>query len=129
MAGALGLLGTTHAMVVSSQDGLDELSISGSTSVVEVRGEEVSRYTLSPEEVGLARAAPDVIPGGDPDENARIARRIFAGEPGPARDLAVLNAGAAIYVGGGAPTLGDGGAGGAGAQSTPARFRAPSSGS
>ena len=107
MAGALRLLGTTHAMVVCSQDGLDELSISAPTQVVEVVEDEIRRYTLSPEDVGLARAEPDAVPGGDPAENAEIARRIFAGEPGPSRDLAVLNAGAAIYVGGGASTLAD----------------------
>jgi anthranilate phosphoribosyltransferase len=108
MAGALGLLGTTHAMVVSSHDGLDELSICAPTEVVEVIGDEVRRYTLDPEQLGLARAGEGDIPGGDPMENAQIARRIFEGEPGAARDLAVLNAAAAIYVGGGAPTLEDG---------------------
>jgi len=108
MAGALALLGTTHALVVSSEDGLDELSICAPTAVVEVRGEEVARYAVAPEDVALSRAAPEEIPGGDPAENARIARRIFAGERGAARDLAVLNAGAAIYAGGGASSLAEG---------------------
>jgi anthranilate phosphoribosyltransferase len=111
MAGALSLLGTRHALLVSSQDGLDELSISAPTHVVEVRGEELSRYTVTPEEVSLQRASDDEVAGGTPEENAEIARRIFAGEPGASRDLAVLNAGAAIYVAGGADTL----AGGVGA--------------
>jgi anthranilate phosphoribosyltransferase len=105
IAGALALLGTRHALVVSSDDGLDELSISAPTRVVEVVGEEVRSFSVSPEEVGLGRAAPDGVPGGDPDENADTARRIFAGEAGPPRDLAVLNAGAAIYAGGGADSL------------------------
>jgi anthranilate phosphoribosyltransferase len=105
VAGALALLGTRHALVVSSTDGLDELSISSSTRVVEVVGEELRRFELEPEQVGLERAAPDTIPGGDPAENAATARRIFAGEDGPPRDLAVLNAGAAIYAGGGSETL------------------------
>jgi anthranilate phosphoribosyltransferase len=108
MAGALVRLGTVHAMVVSSEDGLDELSISAPTTVHEVVGGEVRRYTVSPEDVSLTRAAPEAIPGGDPAENADTARRIFEGEPGAARDLAVLNAGAAIYVGGAAPTLAEG---------------------
>ena len=108
MAGALALLGTRHALLVSSDDGLDELSISAPTKVVEVLGEEVSRYTVTPEEVSLKRSPADAIPGGDPTENADTARRILAGERGPARDLAVLNAGAAIYAGGGAESLGDG---------------------
>ena len=63
---------------------------------------------MTPEEVGLERAPAEAIPGGDPEQNARITRRIFAGEPGPSRDLAVLNAAAAILAGGGADTLADG---------------------
>jgi anthranilate phosphoribosyltransferase len=105
IAGALALLGTRHAVVVSSDDGIDELSISSTTQVVEVLGDELRRYALSPEEVGLERAPAEAVPGGDPAENAETTRRIFAGEPGPARELAVLNAGAAIYAGGGADTL------------------------
>ncbi|HEV3129033.1 MAG TPA: anthranilate phosphoribosyltransferase [Solirubrobacteraceae bacterium] len=108
MAGALSVLGTRHALLVSSQDGLDELSISAATDVVEVRGDELSRYTVTPEELSLERAPEEAIAGGTPDENAEIARRIFAGEPGASRDLAVLNAGAAIYVAGGADTLAGG---------------------
>jgi anthranilate phosphoribosyltransferase len=108
MAGALARLGTEHALLVSSQDGLDELSISDATVVVEVRGTEISRYSVAPEDVGLARAAAETIPRGDPAANARTTRGIVTGEPGPARDLAVLNAGAAIYAGNGAPTLEDG---------------------
>lgn len=108
MAGALARLGTHHALLVSSEDGLDELSISAPTSVVEVRGEELLRYSISPEEVSLRRAPLNEIPGGDPEQNAATARRIMAGEDGAARDLAVLNAGAAIYVGGGADSLQEG---------------------
>jgi anthranilate phosphoribosyltransferase len=105
MAGALALLGTKHALLVASQDGLDELSISAPTQVVEVIGQELRSYSVSPEDVGLARAPAEEIPGGDPAQNAGTTRVIFAGGPGAARDLAVLNAGAAIYAGGGADTL------------------------
>ncbi len=108
MAGALALLGTRHALLVSSQDGLDELSVCGPTHVVEVQGQEVRSYTITPEEVSLPVAPAEAIPGGDPQANADTTRRIFAGEPGPARDLAALNAGAAIYAGGGAATLVEG---------------------
>jgi anthranilate phosphoribosyltransferase len=108
MAGALARLGTEHALLVSSRDGLDELSISDVTTVVEVRDGELSRYTVTPEEVGLERSPAESVPGGDPQANAQTTRRIFAGEPGPARDLAVLNAGAAIYAGNGAATLAEG---------------------
>ena len=105
MAGALALLGTKHALLVASDDGLDELSISAPTQVVEVVGSELRRYSVSPEDVGLERAPPEEIPGGTPDENAGTTRAIFVGEPGAARDLAALNAGAAIYAGGRADTL------------------------
>jgi anthranilate phosphoribosyltransferase len=98
IAGALARLGTDHALVVASEDGLDELSIAAPTSVIEVRDGALERYTIAPEEVGLERAQPDEVPGGDPEANAATARRIFAGEPGGARDLAVFNAGAAIYA-------------------------------
>ena len=108
MAGALALLGTKHALLVASEDGLDELSISAPTLVVEVVGTELRRYTVSPEEVGLRRAPAEQIPGGTPEENAETARAIFAGESGAPRDLAVLNAGAAIYAGGRAATLEEG---------------------
>ncbi|HEY2317588.1 MAG TPA: anthranilate phosphoribosyltransferase [Solirubrobacteraceae bacterium] len=118
MAGALAVLGTEHALLVSSHDGLDELSISAPTYVVEVIGGEISSYDVAPADVGLATAAATAVPGGDPAQNADTARRIFAGEAGAARDLAVLNAGAAIYAGGGAPTLADGVAAAQGAVDT-----------
>jgi anthranilate phosphoribosyltransferase len=114
MAGALAALGTDHALLVSSHDGLDELSISAPTRVVEVLNGEVSTYDVAPADVGLEVAPAESIPGGDPRENADTALRIFAGETDPARparparDLAVLNAGAAIYAGGGAATLAEG---------------------
>jgi anthranilate phosphoribosyltransferase len=105
VAGALARLGTAHALVVSGFDGVDELSISAPTAVVEVRAGELREYTVDPEDVSLARAPAELVPGGDPAQNARTTRQIFAGERGPARDLAVLNAGAAIYAGGGADSL------------------------
>ncbi len=108
MAGALALLGTDHALLVCSRDGLDELSISAPTDVVEVIGEAITRAIVVPEEVGLTSAPPDAIPGGDPAENATITRRILDGEldrGDPARGLAVLNAGAAIYAGGASDDL------------------------
>ena len=108
MAGALALLGTEHAMLVSSEDGLDELSISAPTRVVEVLAGELRRYVVVPDELGLKLAGGEQVPGGDPAENADTARRIFDGERSAARSLAALNAGAAIYVGGGAQSLSEG---------------------
>ena len=108
IARALSRLGASKALVVSSDDGLDEMSTSGTTRVVEVDGEDVRAYEISPEDFGLARAEPSALTGGTPDVNAQTTRRIFAGDPGPARDVAVLNAGAAIYVSGTVATLEEG---------------------
>ena len=100
MAGALAALGARRALVVSSEDGMDELSTSAPTHVVEVDDGRIARYVLTPEEVGLARALDTAVVGGTPEENAATARSIFAAKAGPARDLAALNAGAAIYAAG-----------------------------
>jgi len=110
MAGALQRLGVDRALLVSSADGLDELSTSGPTHVVEVDSGSggLRRYDVTPEQFGLAVAAPDAIPAGHPADNAATARAIFAGQQGPARDLAVLNAGAAIYAAGRAADIGEG---------------------
>ena len=108
MAGALALLGTKHSLLVASEDGLDELSISAPTHVIEVLDGELRRFTVTPEDVSLTRGEPDQVPGGDPRQNAETARRIFSGEAGVARDIAVLNAGAAIYAGGASETLAGG---------------------
>jgi anthranilate phosphoribosyltransferase len=108
MAGALAQLGAVKAMVVSSTDGLDEMSTSDTTHVVEVDGPELRSYDVAPEDFGLARSSFDAVAGGTPADNAATARRILAGEPGAPRDLAVLNAGAAIYVSGRVGTLQDG---------------------
>jgi anthranilate phosphoribosyltransferase len=105
IAGALAQLGTDHALVVTGEDSLDELSISAPTTVVEVTRGRLHRYTVAPEDVGLGRARADEVPGGDPHANAATARRVLSGEPGGARDLSVLNAGAAIYAAGRAGSL------------------------
>ncbi len=105
LAGALALLGTRHALLVCGEDGVDELSISAPTHVLEVTGGSVREYSVTPEELSLPRHPPESVPGGDPAENAATTRAILGGEDGAARDLAVLNAGAAIYAGGVAETL------------------------
>jgi anthranilate phosphoribosyltransferase len=108
MAGALALLGTDRALVVSSADDLDEMSTSAATHVVEVDGERITRYDVEPEDVGLARVPTDAIVGGTPQRNADVTRAILAGETGPERDIALFNAGAAIFAGGHADSLADG---------------------
>jgi anthranilate phosphoribosyltransferase len=100
LAGALARLGCDRALVVSSADGLDEMSTSAPTHVVEVNGEELRRYDVSPADVGLAEAPPGAISGGDPAANAAVTRSVFDGATGPDTDLVLLNAGAAIYAGG-----------------------------
>ena len=105
IAGALARLGARKALVVSSADGLDEMSTAGTTTVVEVDGEKITSSEVAPEDVGLPRSTFEAIAGGTPQHNAEVTRRIFAGEDGPTRDLAALNAGAAIYVAGRADTL------------------------
>ena len=108
MAQALARLGAVRALVVSSADGLDELSTSAPTTVVEVNGERLERYTVSPADCGLPEAPAEAVGGGTPEQNAATTRAILAGDPGPERDLAVLNAGAAIYAGGRAESIADG---------------------
>ncbi len=109
IAGALALLGVDRALVVSSHDALDEMSISAPTTVVEVDGADLKTYTVRPEDCGLSTTDdPQATVGGTPEENAAATRAILGGESGPRRDLAVLNAGAAIYAAGRADDLASG---------------------
>ncbi|CAB4930605.1 unannotated protein [freshwater metagenome] len=98
VAGALQRLGVERALVVSGDDGLDELSISSPTHVVEVNQDSIRRYVVEPAQVGVRPAGQHETDGGDPARNAEITRSVLAGEPGPALELSVLNAGAAIYA-------------------------------
>ena len=92
-------------LVVSSDEGLDELSTCAPSAVVEVRRGELRRFAVDAAEVGLDKAQPDELNGGTPEVNAEITRRILAGERGAPRDVAVLNAGAGVYASGRAETL------------------------
>jgi anthranilate phosphoribosyltransferase len=105
IAAALGELGTETALVVSSADGLDEFSASGPTRVVELKAGKLDSYDVTPEQVGLEPASDGAVGAGNPEQNARVLRGVLGGEPGTERSLAVLNAGAAIYVGGAAETI------------------------
>jgi anthranilate phosphoribosyltransferase len=98
IAGALVKLGTRRAAVVSSEDGMDEISVAGNTRLLEVTPEGVTTHTVSPERVGLEPADHDEVRGGTPEDNADTARAVLGGEPGPRRTLVVLNAGAALFV-------------------------------
>jgi anthranilate phosphoribosyltransferase len=105
MAGALARLGAERALVVSSADGLDEFSVSGTTRVVELRDGRLTSYDVTPGEAGLESVTDGAVGAGTPEENARVLRRVLEGEPGTERSLALLNAGAAIYVGGRANSI------------------------
>ena len=108
MAEVLKLLGTRHSLVVHGEDGLDELTLGAHTRVWEVKESEVRSYRVSPEELGLPRVSTQDIVGGSPEENAGILRRLFQGEEGPAREVALLNGAAVLMVGGKAQDLTDG---------------------
>jgi anthranilate phosphoribosyltransferase len=106
MAMALARLGGRSALVVSSEDGLDEISIAAPTRVVELRDGKVETYTVTPEELGVERAPIDTIAFGAPDENAQVTRAVLSGaDEGVARSLTLVNAGAAVYAAGHADTL------------------------
>jgi anthranilate phosphoribosyltransferase len=105
IADALLQLGCARALVVSADDGIDELSLASRTRVIEVADGGTEEWFVEPEDLGLESAPLEAIPGGEPAENAAVVRAVLEGEVLPARDVSVLNAGAAIYVAGGAPDL------------------------
>jgi len=110
VAGALRALGSERALVVSSEDGFDELSAFARTRAVELRDGELVPLAIEPGDLGLSGDG-ELPPGGSPAENAALVRRVLAGEErGAARDLAVANAAGALYVAGVAPTLREGAA-------------------
>src|SRR6187549_950062 len=96
VARSLALLGSERAWVVHGADGLDEISTTGYTKISEYRDGEVNTFYLHPSDIGLSKSAPDALRGGDAGDNADIARRILAGDPGPQRDVVLLNAAAAL---------------------------------
>jgi len=108
IAEALVGLGSEKAMVVAAEDGLDELSISARTRVIEVADGRTEEHYVEPSDFGFPAAEIEDVAGGTPVENAAASRAVLAGEAGPRRDLVVLNAGAAIYVGGAASSLAEG---------------------
>ncbi|GIP37462.1 anthranilate phosphoribosyltransferase [Paenibacillus sp. J31TS4] len=108
IAQVLGELGLKRAMVVSSEDGLDEISISASTQVTELKGGQVATYQISPGDLGLGTYSLADVAGGDARENADILRSILHGSRGAYRDIVLANAGACFYVTGHCSTLTDG---------------------
>ena len=100
LARVLGELGSEHVMVVHSEDGLDELSLGAPTHVAELRDGAVRTYSLDAGELGFASAAVESITVGSPAASLAVIRSVLAGDPGPAADITILNAAAAIYVSG-----------------------------
>lgn len=109
IADVLSALEFEHALVVHGLDGLDELSVAGRSTVAEVRGEKIDRYEIVPEDFGMERCSLQDLEGGTPEMNAKILRSILSGnDRGPRRDMAVLNAAGALYVGDEVSSLQDG---------------------
>src|SRR3954447_15410532 len=96
--GVLQRRGMARAMVVHGSDGMDELTLTGPSTVLELRDGDVRRWELDPAELGLAVVPPAAVAGGDEHVNAGIARRLLDGEPGPYRDIVTLNAAAGLVV-------------------------------
>ena len=108
LARSLVLLGSERAWVVHGADGIDEISTTGYTKVSECRAGAVKTFYLHPGDVGLQKAAPGALTGGSATENAAIITAVLDGRPGAARDVVLLNAGAALFVAGRADSIRDG---------------------
>ena len=108
LAQVLMKLGVRRGMVVYGQDKLDEISLSAPTTVCEFKDGWMKNYVITPEQFGISRCTKEDLIGGTPEENAEITRRILAGEKGPKRDTVLLNAGAALVIGGKAESFADG---------------------
>ena len=100
VVGVLQQRGAPRAIVVSGDDGMDEFTTTTTSTVHELRDGLVTTSTFDPQDVGIQRVSPEAVAGGSPEENAAIARRVFAGESGPHRDIVCLNAAAGLFVAG-----------------------------
>ncbi|MFO7295571.1 MAG: anthranilate phosphoribosyltransferase [Caldicoprobacter sp.] len=108
LAEVLKNLGTQRALVVHGMDGLDEITTTTRTIVSEIKGGEIIDYEIDPAEYGIPYARLQDIAGGDAKHNAELIMRILKGERGPARDIVLLNAAAALYVGNAAESIREG---------------------
>ncbi|RKR02758.1 anthranilate phosphoribosyltransferase [Maricaulis maris] len=108
MAEALRNLGCEHALLMCGEDGMDELTTTGASNIAELRDGAIREYSFHPEEAGLPLASAEALQGGSPQMNADAIRALLDGETGAFRDIAVLNAGAALLLAGLADTIADG---------------------
>lgn len=107
LATVLSNLGVKRAMVVHGHDGLDEATLTGTTTVCEVNGGAMNSFFLTPEQLGFTRCALGDLIGGEPEENAKIALSILNGKKGPQRDIVILNSALCLYMGHSNHTLRD----------------------
>ncbi len=107
-ARVLKMLGSVHVLTVHGHDGMDEITITGPTSVAELKHDFITEYTIEPKQFGIDVAPMESIQVAGPDESRARVLAVLAGEPGPARDVVLLNASAALYVSGVAGSLWDG---------------------
>ena len=105
---ALQRLGAEHAVVVYGRDGMDEVSLGAATMVGEYRDGGIHEYEIHPEDFGLTMASSRSLRVGNPAQSMALLRSVLANEPGPARDIVLLNAGVALYAANVAPTMADG---------------------
>ena len=105
IAHVLKNLGSARAMVVHGMEGLDEISLCGPTRVAELRDGRVREYTIEPEQIGLKPCRLEELHGGSPAQSAAIVQGVLQGDRGPARDVVLLNSGAALYVSGKAENI------------------------
>ena len=108
MAHALMALGVRRALVVHGDDGLDEITLTTTTQVYEIRDDQLTHYTLDPRGCDLSLCTLDEVMGGDAAANAVIAKSVLGGQTGPRRDIVLLNAGACLYIAGKANSIADG---------------------
>ena len=108
VAKAMARLGVERAFVVSGCDNMDEITLSGKTTVSEIKNGAVETFQIQPEDFGFQSVSLAELKGGDGKENAKITRAILGGEKGPKRDIVLLNAGATLYVGGVAADIKEG---------------------
>ncbi|MDO8481482.1 MAG: anthranilate phosphoribosyltransferase [bacterium] len=101
-------LGYKHILIVSSMDGMDEVSTSAKTSCYDIRGTKCKKITIDPAKLGFKKAKKDALRGGSKEENALMIRAILGGEKGAKRDVVVLNSACALYAGDAVPSIKDG---------------------
>lgn len=104
----LGDLGSKHVLAVHGEDGLDEITLTGTTLVSELKDGIIKNYRIQPEDFGFKRVSLDELRGGDTKTNAGIAMAVLKGEKGAARDMVLMNAGAVVYAGGKAGNIAQG---------------------